>query len=82
MKQPMRAAVQIIRRQDHRHGARRIPIKLVTKATANTIPELAQKLEIDVEGLGRARSRNSTRGPAGKINPSGLTRPHTGHQPA
>jgi tricarballylate dehydrogenase len=51
MKQPGRAAVQIFDAKTHDNVRDEYRIREVTKATANTIEELAEALDIDVEGL-------------------------------
>jgi tricarballylate dehydrogenase len=51
MKQPGRAAVQIFDAKTHDNVRDEYRIREVTKATADTIEELAEKLDIDVEGL-------------------------------
>jgi len=70
MKQPQRAAVQIFDAKTIDLVREEYRIHQVTKAEANSIEELAQKLEIDVEGLAKTvREFNAACNP-GEYNPS------------
>ena len=69
MKQPQRAAVQIFDAKTHRHGARRIPHPQVTKATANTIEELAEAARHQRRGAEADDRRVQRRLPAGRVQP-------------
>ena len=70
MKQPQRAAVQIFDAKTIDMVRDEYRIHQVTKATADTIEELAQKLEIDVEGLKKTVSEFNAACQPGKYNPS------------
>ena len=71
MKQPQRTAVQIFDSQDHRHGPRRIPHPRGDQGRSRTrIEELAEKLEIDVEGLVRTVREFNAACQPGDYNPS------------
>jgi tricarballylate dehydrogenase len=70
MKQPQRTAVQIFDQRTIDMVRDEYRIRQVTKAEANTIEELARKLEIDVEGLTRTvRDFNAACQP-GDYNPA------------
>jgi tricarballylate dehydrogenase len=70
MKQPGRAAVQIFDAKTIGMVRDEYRIRQVTKAEASTIPELAQKLEIDVEGLTRTVGAFNQACQAGEYNPA------------
>jgi tricarballylate dehydrogenase len=70
MKQPQRAAVQIFDAKTIDMVRDEYRIHQVTKATADTIEELAQKLEINVEGLKKTVSEFNAACQPGKYNPS------------
>jgi tricarballylate dehydrogenase len=74
MKQPGRAAVQIFDAKTHDNVRDEYRIKQVTKATANTIEELAEALDIDVAGLKAEIAAYNAACPAGAFgttyNPS------------
>jgi tricarballylate dehydrogenase len=70
MKQPMRAAVQIFDAKTIANVRDEYRIRQVTKAEANTIEELAEKLEIDVEGLKKTIAEFNAACQPGEYNPS------------
>lgn len=70
MKQPKRAAVQIFDAKTIGMVRDEYRIRQVTKAEANSIAELAQKLEIDVEGLTRTVEDFNRACQPGNYNPS------------
>ncbi len=70
MKQPRRAAVQIFDAKTVGNIRDEYRIKQVTKAEANTIEELAEKLEINVEGLKKTIAEFNAACQPGKYNPS------------
>lgn len=72
MKQPKRAAVQIFDAKTIDMVRDEYRIKQVTKATANTLEELAEALEIDVKGLVRTVSGFNEACQPGAYNPSVL----------
>ena len=72
MKQPQRAAVQIFDSKTIGMVRDEYRIRQVTKAEANSIEELAQKLEIDVEGLTRTVKAFNAACQPGDFNPSVL----------
>jgi tricarballylate dehydrogenase len=77
MKQPQRAAVQIFDARTIDMVRDEYRIREVTKATADTIEDLARKLEIDVKGLARTvRAFNAACQP-GDYNPAILDGVHT-----
>ncbi|PWB65104.1 MAG: tricarballylate dehydrogenase [Bradyrhizobiaceae bacterium] len=70
MKQPKRAAVQIFDAKTIGMVRDEYRIRQVTKAEADSIAELAQKLEIDVEGLTRTVEDFNRACQPGNYNPS------------
>jgi tricarballylate dehydrogenase len=70
LKQPMRAAVQIFDAKTIANVRDEYRIRQVTKAEANTIEELAEKLEIDVEGLKKTIAEFNAACQPGDYNPS------------
>jgi len=70
MKQPQRAAVQIFDAKTIGMVRDEYRIRQVTKAEANGIGELAQKLDIDVEGLTRTVDEFNRACQPGDYNPS------------
>ncbi len=72
MKQPQRAAVQIFDAKTIGMVRDEYRIRQVTKAEAGSIAELAQKLEIDVEGLTRTVDAFNRACQPGDYNPSVL----------
>ena len=70
MKQPQRAAVQIFDAKTIDNVRDEYRIKEVTKAEANTIEELAELLEIDVDGLKRTIEEFNASCQPGDYNPS------------
>jgi tricarballylate dehydrogenase len=72
MKQPQRTAVQIFDAKTIGMVRDEYRIRQVTKAEANSIAELAQKLEIDVEGLTRTVDVFNRACQPGEYNPSVL----------
>jgi tricarballylate dehydrogenase len=70
MKQPMRAAVQIFDAKTIDNVRDEYRIRQVTKAVANTIEELAEQLDIDVEGLKRTIAEFNAACQPGEYNPS------------
>jgi tricarballylate dehydrogenase len=70
MKQPMRAAVQIFDAKTIANVRDEYRIRQVTKAEANTIEELAEQLEIDVEGLKKTIAEFNAACQPGEYNPS------------
>lgn len=72
MKQPKRTAIQIFDAKTIDMVRDEYRIKQVTKATANTIEELAQALDIDVAGLTRTVSEFNAACQPGNYNPSVL----------
>jgi tricarballylate dehydrogenase len=70
MKQPKRAAVQIFDAKTIANVRDEYRIKQVTKAEANTIEELAEALEIDVEGLKKTIAEFNAACQPGDYNPS------------
>lgn len=72
MKQPLRAAVQIFDAKTIANVRDEYRIKQVTKAEANTIEELAEKLEIDAEGLKQTVAAFNAACQPGEYNPSVL----------
>ncbi|MGB8366568.1 MAG: FAD-dependent tricarballylate dehydrogenase TcuA [Rhizomicrobium sp.] len=72
MKQPQRAAVQIFDAKTIGMVRDEYRIRQVTKAEANSIEELARKLEVDVEGLTRTVGEFNRACQPGDYNPSVL----------
>jgi len=72
MKQPKRTAVQIFDSKTIDMVRDEYRIKQVTKATANTIEQLAEALDIDVAGLTRTVSEFNAACQPGNYNPSVL----------
>lgn len=72
MKQPQRAAVQIFDAKTIAMVRDEYRIRQVTKAEARSIAELAQKLEIDVEGLTHTVTAFNAACQPGTYNPSVL----------
>lgn len=70
MKQPQRAAVQIFDAKTIANVRDEYRIREVTKAEANTIEELAEALEIDVEGLKKTITEFNAACQPGNYNPS------------
>ena len=70
MKQPQRAAVQIFDAKTIANVRDEYRIRQVTKAEANTLEELAEKLEIDVEGLKKTVAEFNAACQPGNYNPS------------
>jgi len=70
MKQPQRAAVQIFDAKTIDMVRDEYRIRQVTKAEANSIEELARKLEIDVEGLTRTVATFNAACQPGDYNPA------------
>lgn len=70
MKQPKRTAIQIFDAKTIDMVRDEYRIKQVTKATANTLEELAEALEIDVKGLTQTVSEFNAACQPGKYNPS------------
>jgi tricarballylate dehydrogenase len=70
LKQPMRAAVQIFDAKTIDNVRDEYRIRQVTKATANTLEELAEQLEIDVEGLKKTVAEFNAACQPGDYNPS------------
>jgi tricarballylate dehydrogenase len=70
MKQPQRAAVQIFDAKTIGMVRDEYRIKQVTKAEANSIEELAKKLDIDVEGLARTVKGFNAACQPGDFNPA------------
>ena len=70
MKQPQRAAVQIFDAKTIGNVRDEYRIREVTKAEANTIEELAEALEIDVEGLKKTIAEFNAACQPGDYNPS------------
>src|SRR5687768_11250965 len=70
MKQPQRAAVQIFDAKTIDMVRDEYRIREVTKAEANTIEELAEKLDIDVEGLKKTIEEFNAACQPGEYNPS------------
>src|ERR1043166_1170744 len=70
MKQPQRAAVQIFDAKTIDKVRDEYRIKHVTKAQANSLEELAQALEIDVQGLTRTVREYNAACQPGNYNPS------------
>ena len=70
MKQPQRAAVQIFDAKTIDMVRDEYRIREVTKAQADMIEELAQKLDIDVEGLRKTISEFNAACQPGEYNPS------------
>lgn len=70
LKQPMRAAVQIFDAKTIDNVRDEYRIRQVTKATADTLEELAEKLEIDVEGLKTTVAEFNAACQPGDYNPS------------
>jgi tricarballylate dehydrogenase len=70
MKQPMRAAVQIFDAKTIANVRDEYRIRQVTKAEANTLEELAEQLEIDVEGLKKTVAEFNAACQPGEYNPS------------
>ena len=67
MKQPQRMAVQIFDNKTNHMTRDEYRIRQVTKAEANTLEELAQKLEISPEGLVKTVQRIQRGVPAGRV---------------
>ena len=83
MKQPQRMAVQIFDNKTNHLTRDEYRIRQVTKAEANTIEELAQKLEISPEGLGAHGARIQCGMPAGRVQSRDPRRQvHQGHHAA
>lgn len=70
LKQPLRAAVQIFDAKTIANVRDEYRIRQVTKAEANSIEELAEKLEIDVEGLKKTIAEFNAACQPGNYNPS------------
>jgi tricarballylate dehydrogenase len=70
MKQPQRAAVQIFDAKTIDMVRDEYRIRQVTKAQADTVEELAEKLDIDVEGLKRTIEEFNAACQPGEYNPS------------
>jgi tricarballylate dehydrogenase len=70
MKQPQRTAVQIFDQRTIDMVRDEYRIRQVTKAEANSIEELAQKLDIDVEGLTRTVREFNAACQPGDYNPA------------
>jgi tricarballylate dehydrogenase len=70
MKQPMRAAVQIFDAKTIDNVRDEYRIREVTKAEANSIEELAEKLDIDVESLKQTIAEFNAACQPGEYNPS------------
>lgn len=70
MKQPMRAAVQIFDAKTIGNVRDEYRIRQVTKAEASTIEELAEKLDIDVDGLKKTIAAFNAACRPGTYNPS------------
>jgi tricarballylate dehydrogenase len=70
MKQPQRAAVQIFDAKTIDMVRDEYRIRQVTKATANTIEDLAEQLDIDVEGLKTTIAEFNAACQPGEYNPS------------
>ena len=70
MKQPQRTAVQIFDKKTIDMVRDEYRIRQVTKAEANTLEELAQKLEISVEGLVRTVREFNAACQPGNYNPA------------
>jgi tricarballylate dehydrogenase len=70
MKQPQRAAVQIFDAKTHDNVRDEYRIREVTKASADTIEELAEKLDINVEGLRKTIDEFNAACQPGEYNPS------------
>jgi tricarballylate dehydrogenase len=77
MKQPQRTAVQIFDKKTVGMTRDEYRIRQVTKAEANTIEELAQKLEISAEGLVRTVREFNAACQPGDYNPAILDGKHT-----
>ncbi len=83
MKQPQRMAVQIFDNKTNHLTRDEYRIRQVTKAEANTLEELAQKLEISPEGLVRTVKRIQCGVPAGRVQSGDPRRQvHQGHHAA
>ena len=83
MKQPQRTAVQIFDEKTIDMVRDEYRIRQVTKAEANTLEELAQKLEISVEGLVRTvREFNAACQPGGLQSGDPRRQAHQGHHAA
>ena len=83
MKQPQRMAVQIFDNKTNHMTRDEYRIRQVTKAEANTLEELAQKLEISPEGLVRTVQRVQRGVPAGRVQSGDPRRQgHQGHHAA
>ena len=72
MKQPQRAAVQIFDAKTHDMVRDEYRIREVTKASGNSIEELAEALDINVEGLVRTVAEFNAACQPGEYNPSVL----------
>ena len=70
MKQPQRTAVQIFDEKTHSMVRDEYRIREVTRATAGTIAELAEALDIDVAGLEKTVSEFNAACQSGAYNPS------------
>jgi tricarballylate dehydrogenase len=70
MKQPQRTAIQIFDEKTHANVRDEYRIREVTKASANTIEELAEKLDINVEGLKKTIDEFNAACQPGDYNPS------------
>jgi tricarballylate dehydrogenase len=77
MRQPQRTAVQIFDKKTIDMVRDEYRIRQVTKAEANTIEELAQKLEISVEGLMKTVREYNAACQPGDYNPAILDGKHT-----
>ena len=83
MKQPQRMAVQIFDKKTIDMVRDEYRIRQVTKAEANTLEELAQKLEIRRRGPGADGARVQRRLPAGRLQSGDPRRQaHQGHHAA
>ena len=83
MKQPQRMAVQIFDKKTIDMTRDEYRIRQVTKAEAKTLEELAQKLEIDAEGLVRTVREFNAACQPGDYNPAILDgKCHQGHHAA
>lgn len=70
MKQPQRTAIQIFDEKTHAMVRDEYRIREVTRATGNTIEELAEALDINVEGLKKTVAEFNAACQPGEYNPS------------
>ncbi|MBU6266330.1 MAG: FAD-dependent tricarballylate dehydrogenase TcuA [Sphingomonadales bacterium] len=70
MKQPQRTAIQIFDEKTHSMVRDEYRIREVTRATGSTIAELAQALDINVEGLEKTVAEFNAACQPGEYNPS------------